>query len=90
MAKVDYFSVDVLRESGCVAQINAKERGDGFLAYSFSLFREFERDGRGPTQRTVFLSEQNLPALRRLLDVVERRIQEDKERVYSLRRQKRA
>lgn len=89
MAREDYFHVDRLTDSGCVAQINAKTRGDS-LSFSFSIFREFERDGRGPVERTAFLNEQHLVAARRLIDAIERRISEEREKLYAERRRRAA
>lgn len=89
MPRDDYFSIDTIREDGCVAQINAKRRPDGRLAYSFSLFREFERDECGPTMKTVFLGEMHVGPARRLLEAVERRIQEERDKEFSEQRRQR-
>jgi hypothetical protein len=67
------------RDTGVVAVITTRDRHDK-TEFSFSIQKEFERDGR--TERSTWLLKRHCDAVRRLIDQVEERleIEEDKDR----------
>lgn len=89
MAKFD--EIDTIRddELGVAATITVKSTPTGYSEFSFSLFKEFQRNEKGPVERTNFLNERHIGAARRLLDQVEERIKEEKERLHRGRRSRR-
>lgn len=89
MAKFD--EVDTIRDSelGAVATITVKKTSTGYAEFSWCLFKEFQRKEGGSMERTNFLNERHIAAARRLLDKVEARIKEEKERIHHQRRRMR-
>jgi len=89
MAKSEFVEVDTLRDRdgvGLVAPITVSQRPNGYRAFSFSIFKEFERTPGGPTERTNYLSDRHLGAVRKLIDDVEARIQVERDKVHETRR----
>lgn len=92
MSKNDYELIDTLRDPddlGLVSVITMRDRENGYRAFSFAFFKEFERKEGGPTQRTSYLNERHIPAARKLLDQTERRIAQERDRVHQGRRDRR-
>jgi len=71
---------------GLVAPITIKTRPNGYVAFSFAIFKEFER-ADGETQRSSFLNDRHIDAAHKLLDAVERRIEIERDRVSTSRRE---
>jgi hypothetical protein len=86
-----FTEIDAIRDdkSGIVIVITAREKSNGFRAYSFAVFKEFERSTGGPTQRTAYLNPHHIEALQGLLPKVDARIRQEEERVHAERRQAR-
>lgn len=70
---------------GLVAPITVKRKPNGYVAFSFAIFKEFERPD-GDIQRTSFLNDRHIDAAHKLLDAVERRIELERDRVRTKRR----
>lgn len=88
MSKTEYTEIDTIREpdSDVVAVITARQRPSGLTTYSFCISKEFQRREGGPVDRTAYLNPRHLGAVRRILDKVEERIDEERERVERGRR----
>jgi len=92
MAKSEFIEIDCLRDPdnlGLVAPITIKEKPNGYIAFSFAIFKEFERGG-GPTQRSSYLNDRHIDAAHKLLDAIERRIEIERDRVWERRRRDRS
>ncbi len=77
MTKANFSELDVIADpEGVVAPIAIRERHDR-REFSFALMKEFEREGR--TERTAWLQKRHIPAARRLLDIVEERIEKEED-----------
>jgi hypothetical protein len=89
MSRNDFVEVDVLRDPdglGLVAPITARVKPNGFTAFSFAIFKEFERAPGHPTQRTSYMNERHISAMHKLLDRVEKRIAEEQDKIHTARR----
>jgi hypothetical protein len=86
-----FTEIDTIRDekSGVVIVITAREKNNGFHAYSFAVFKEFERSTGGQTQRTSYLNPHHIETLQDLLPKVDARIRQEEERVHAERRQAR-
>lgn len=84
----DFQDLEIIREGGVVARITSRERATGYTQFTFSLLREFERPGAS-TEQSKFLTEEQLPALRRVLDQVEARLIAERTKVHARRREAR-
>jgi hypothetical protein len=87
MTKSDFVELATLRDPeglGLIALINVKDKPNGYKSFSFALFKEFERGGA--TERTAFLNERHLGAARKLLDMVEKRIRAEQDKLHTQRR----
>lgn len=84
----DFELLDEIRdeETGVVAVITKKKKPNGYLGFSFSFFKEFERRPGSPTERTSYLNDRHLGAVRRLINAVEERIEAEKDKLFSSRR----
>lgn len=92
MSSNDFYLIDVLSDPdglGLRARITAKERHDGYVVHSVAFYREFEKDGRGPTQQTSFFQPQHMPALQKLVLLAEERLRLEQEKIHERNRQKR-
>lgn len=69
---------------GVVAIITTKRRPTGYMSYSFALKKEFELNGE--TKRSAFLQDRHIGAARKLLDMVEERIREEQDKLFTTRR----
>lgn len=84
MASKDFQDLDVLRDpDGVVALITHRTR-DGRVELSFSIGKEFDRDGK--VERTVFLKPQHLPALARLVEALPAHLELLEDRLRAARR----
>ena len=70
---------------GLVAPITIKTKPNGYVAFSFAIFKEFERSD-GETRRSSFLNDRHIDAAHKLLDAVEKRIEIERDRVRAIRR----
>lgn len=70
---------------GLVAPITIKRKPNGYVAFSFAIFKEFERSD-GETKRSSFLNDRHIEAAHKLLDAVEKRIEIERDRVRAKRR----
>jgi hypothetical protein len=85
MTRSDFVELDVLHDPdglGLVAPITVRENA-GYKAFSFAIFKEFERKEGGPTQRTAYMNERHLVAARKLLDLVETRIRAEQDKWHT-------
>ncbi len=73
-------------ETGVVAVITKKQKPTGYLGFSFSFFKEFERKPGSQTERTSYLNDRHIGAVRRLINAVEERIEAEKDKLFSKRR----
>ena len=85
----DFEQIDELRDGGVVARLTSRTRSTGFVQHTFSLGREFERAGVGTTEQSKFITEEQLPNVRRLLDAIEARFIEERNRLHAERREAR-
>lgn len=89
MSKSDFVELAVIRDPddmGLIAAITMKDHPNGYRAFSFALFKEFERGDGRPVERSSFLNERHLGAARKLLDMVETRIRAEQDKVHTRRR----
>jgi len=89
MTKSAFVEIETLRDPdgmGLVAAITAKQKDNGYTAYSFAIFKEFERSTGGPTQRTNYLNERHIGAARKLIDMVEARIAVSRDQLHEQKR----
>ena len=70
---------------GLVAPITIKTKPNGYVAFSFAIFKEFE-GASGQAKRTSFLNDRHIDAAHKLLDAVEKRIEIERDRVRASRR----
>ena len=80
--------IDRLRDPdnlGLVAPITIKTKPNGYVAFSFAIFKEFERPD-GDTTRTSYLNDRHIDAAHKLLDAVQRRIEIERDKVWADRR----
>lgn len=73
-------------DQGIVGVVSKKEKPNGFLGFSFALFKEFERKPGGPTERTGWLNDRHLGAARRMLNRIEERIDTEMDKRHAQRR----
>lgn len=89
MTKSEFTEIEVIRDPeglGLIASITMREKANGYVAFSFAIFKEFERSVGGATQRTSYMNDRHIEAARKLLDHVERRISEEKDKLHARRR----
>ena len=83
-----FTEIDRLRDLdnlGLVAPITIKTKPNGYVAFSFAIFKDFERPG-GDTQRTSYLNDRHIDAAHKLLEAVEKHIELERDRVWADRR----
>lgn len=91
MSKSEFVELATLRDPdgmGLVAPITVRERENGYKAFSFAVFKEFERKEGGETQRTAYLNERHIVGLRKLIDRVEERIRLEQDKLHEGRRRR--
>ncbi len=84
----DFEDLDVLRDDGVVARITRRTKANGFVEFTFSIGKEFERPGR-TTEQTKYIGEHQLGPLRRIIDRVENRIALERASLHAERREAR-
>lgn len=67
-----YEDVDTIRDAGGIVAVISRRKSNGQL--SFGLFKVFDRDG--DEEKTAFMPRRHTDAIRRLLPIVERRMDE--------------
>jgi hypothetical protein len=89
-AKTEYVEVATIRDPeglGVVAAITERERDNGFLSYSFGIFKEYERGGE--LCRSPFLRLEHIESAHRVLEAAEREIRTRQDRFWENRRERR-
>jgi hypothetical protein len=69
--RTGYDDVDEISDPDGVVALISRRRSTG--SFSVAVFRVYERDG--VKEKTAFLGLKQLPALRRVLDIAEKRIE---------------
>jgi hypothetical protein len=69
--RTGYDDVDEISDPDGVVALISRRRSTGSL--SVAIFRVYERDG--VKEKTAFLGPKQLPALRRVIDIAEKRIE---------------
>lgn len=88
----EFTVIDTLRDpdnTGVAARITVRDKPNGYRSFSFSIFKEFEREPGGATQRSAFLNDWHIEAAHKLLDRVAERIEQEKAKVHGRRRRAR-
>ena len=70
---------------GLVASITKRDRAGGYRAFSFSVFKVWT-DKAGETRNTSYLNARHIPALRKLLSLVEQYIALEQDKLDTERR----
>jgi len=89
MSRSEYVELDTIHDPegmGLVSHITMRKKPSGYLVYSFAIFKEFERNEGGPTQRTSYLTDRHFGALRKLVDLTEERIRVEQDKMHTGRR----
>lgn len=84
MADNEYNTVALLKDpDGVFAHITSRKNRNGILQYSFSFYREFEKNGE--THKTTWFSPRHMPALVRLTHDVQETLKLERERSSTMR-----
>ena len=74
MADNIYETVAILKDpDGVYARITKRKNRNGIMQYSYSFFREFEKEGK--THSTTWFSPRHLPAIVRLTGAVQEQLE---------------